>query len=127
MNFHTNPNWISADVQAHIGYLPIILIKAVIEDMKGCNIIKINICWNLALSASEAYELKVATFKNGKPEEFLVLMKRIKTSIDGAGTTSVSGRITYIQTMLREESIQKIDDLASQNNGMANAHSKFIQ
>ena len=47
------------------------------------------------------YGLKIATFENGKPEEFLELMKNSKTVIGGTETTSETGSINYIRTVLR--------------------------
>ena len=58
------------------------------------------------------YELKIAMLKNGKPEEFLMIAKNFNTTIDGTGTTYVSGRINYIRTMFCGEYLQKIDELA---------------
>ena len=42
-----------------------------------------------ASSTSETYKLKIVTFENGKPEEFLALIKKLMTSIEGTGNTSV--------------------------------------
>ena len=48
---------------------------------------------NTASATSNNYELKVQTFKNGKPEEFLETMKDFKTGIDGTGNNSVTIKI----------------------------------
>ena len=51
-----------------------------------------------ASTASNTYELKIQTFENGKPEEFLQIMKYFKTATDGMGTTSAAGKInSYVQ------------------------------
>ena len=39
----------------------------------------------------------------------------------------MSVRINYLRTMWRGETLQEFDELASQNNGMINAHLKHIQ
>ena len=44
-------------------------------------------------SDPETYKLKIATFENGQPDEFLLLMKNFKTAIYGTGTTSAAGKI----------------------------------
>ena len=71
--------------------------------------------------------MKISTFKNGKPEEFLVLTNNFKSEIDGTGTTSAPGRINYLLTMLHGESLQEFDELASQINGTTNANLNFIK
>ena len=48
-------------------------------------------CRYPASDASKTYKLKVQTFENDKPEEFLQMMKDFKTGIDGTGTTSAPG------------------------------------
>ena len=50
---------------------------------------------------SETYELKIVTFENGQPEEFLQLMKNFKRAVDGTETTTTAGKINYLRTMLR--------------------------
>ena len=49
--------------------------------------------WNPSYDESETYELKIAVFEHGQPEEFLALMKDLKTAVDKTGTTSVAGNI----------------------------------
>ena len=39
------------------------------------------------MTASKNYELKVPTFENGIPEEFLHMMKDFNIATDGTGTT----------------------------------------
>ena len=53
-----------------------------------------------ASAASKTYKLKVQTFENGKPEEFLQMMKEFKTGTDGTGTTYAPGNIQFLRTML---------------------------
>ena len=59
-----------------------------------------------ASATSETYELKVQKSKNGKPEEFLQMMKDFKNGIDSTGTTSASGKIQFLRTMLRMEALR---------------------
>ena len=53
-------------------------------------------------------------------------MKNLKTTIDGTGTMSVTGRIYYLRTMLRGEDLREFYKLASQNSGPERAHFEFI-
>ena len=49
-------------------------------------------------STSDTYKLKVQTFGNGKPEEFLHMMKDFKTAIDGTVTTPDTKKIhSYVR------------------------------
>ena len=52
-------------------------------------------------AASDTYELKFQTFENVKPEEFLKMMKDFKTETDGTGTTSATGEIQFLCTILQ--------------------------
>ena len=65
-------------------------------------------CQDPVSATSDTYELKVQTFKNGKPEEFLQMMKNFKNGIDGTGTTSASGKIQFLRTMLRGEDLDNL-------------------
>ena len=78
-------------------------------------------------STSETYKLKMTTFENEQPEDFLMLMNNFKTAIEGTGTISVAGRINYLHTMLRGEALKEFDKFVSQNNGTTNAHLNHIQ
>ena len=68
MNIHTNPNWISDDVQALIDPPNILLINAETKEEKESNIIKVKMRWKTASAASEMYEMKMAMFNNAQPE-----------------------------------------------------------
>ena len=39
-------------------------------------------------------------FENRKPEEFLKMIKKPKTAVNGTGRTSVSGETNYLNTLL---------------------------
>ena len=69
--------------------------------------------WNPLDAASETYELKIVTFKNGQPEELLRLMKKSKRAIDGTGTKTAAGKTNHLRTMLHWEALQEFDKLAS--------------
>ena len=71
---------------------------------------------------SENYVLKIPMFENGKPEEFLKMMKNFETALNGTGTTSTAGKINYLRNLLRGESLQEFDYLTSQATSTTNAH-----
>ena len=71
--------------------------------------------------------MNIVTFKHGQPEEFLQLIKNFKIAVDGTGTTTAAGKIHYLLTLLRRESLREFDKLSSQNAGTNVAHLKFIQ
>ena len=96
-----NNKWINVDVQARIYPPPITLLKAKTGKTDEEHIIKIKMRQDPASSTPKTNELKVQMFENGKPEEFLQMWKELKTGIDGTGTTSVSGNIQLLRTMLR--------------------------
>ena len=95
-----NTQWIKADVKACIEPPPITMISSVTEKVEECNIIKINMRRDPASSTSKTYKLKVPTSKNGKPEEFLQIMKEFKTATDGTVTTPATVKNHFLRTML---------------------------
>ena len=103
----SNPNWISADVQARGEPPTIPLIKAETEEEKASKTIKVKMRQNPDSAASETYNMKMATFENGQQEEFLMLLKNFKTAFNRSGTMSVAGRNNYLRTMLRGEDQQE--------------------
>ena len=80
-----------------------------------------------ASAASKTYELKVQMFENGKPEEFLQMMKDFKTGTDGTGTTSAPENIQFLRKMLRGETLWEFDVIASQVGITTNVHLKQIK
>ena len=97
------------------------------EYVRECDIINTNMRQNLSNADSETYKLNIATFEHGQPEEFLALMNNFKTAIGGTGNMLAEGKINYLLTLLRGESLQDFDKLASQNTGTSNSHLKFVQ
>ena len=57
-------------------------------------------------ATSETYKLKMATFENGQPEYFLMLLKNVKTAIDRTQTSLDVERINHLRTMLRVEALR---------------------
>ena len=77
--------------------------------------------------ASKTNKLKIVTFENSQPEEFLQIMKKFKIVVDGTGTTTVAGKINYLRNLLRGKALREFDKLSSQKSGTNNTHMKFIQ
>ena len=119
-------NCFIADVQACINPQTTLIIKVELEEERASRSIKVNMRKALASATSEMYKLKMATFKNVQLEKFLALLKSFRIAVNGTWTTSVSGSIEYLRTVLHGEAIIYFDELASQNNGMANAYLKHI-
>ena len=78
-------------------------------------------------ATSKTYELKISTFGEGNPEEFLQMINKFKTGIDGTGTTTTPKRINYLRNLLNGEALRKFDELASQLTVMKNDHLNFIK
>ena len=87
-------NWLSADLQACINNPLVPINRGSEETAKECNTIKIKMLWYPMAATSKTYELKVPTFENGKPEEFLKRMKKFNTAIGRTGTTTKAGKPT---------------------------------
>ena len=67
--------------------------------------------WDLKSATSETYELKVQTFENGKPEEFLQTMKYFKTATGSTGTTSATMKLQFLSRMLRGKLLDSLVSL----------------
>ena len=98
--------WLNGDFHARIKPPPIPIIMATEEKVEECNIIKMKMRQDPVSATSETSELKFQTFDNGKPEEFLHIMKEFKTATDGTGTTSTTRKTQFIHTMLRGEALR---------------------
>ena len=70
-----NTRWLNANVQDLINPPLIPVIRSASEKVVECNIIKIKMIRDPELDTSKTYDIKVPTFKNGEPEEFLQMMK----------------------------------------------------
>ena len=81
----------------------------------------------MASDTSDTYNLKVRTFKNGKLEEFLQMIKDFKTGIDGTGNTSTTVKIQFLRKMLRGEGLRGFDVIAVQVGITNNTHLKQIK
>ena len=121
------PKWINTYVQARINTPPIPPIKTISENLEEYNIIKINMRQDLASATSNTYELKVQTLENGKPEEFLKMMKEFKTTTDRTGTTPATSKFQFIRAMLRGDYLREFDVIASQVVITTNWHLKLIK
>ena len=78
-------------------------------------------------ATSKTYELKFPMFENGKPEEFLQMMKDFKIVTDRTGTTSATKNIHFLRTMLREEALREFYVLSVQVGITTNRHRKLIK
>ena len=69
---------------------------------------------------SETCKINTSTFDYGQPEELLVLLRNFKIEIDRTGTTTASGQINYLHTMIRGKSLRELDKLALVGNSITN-------
>ena len=72
-------------------------------------IIKIKMRQNQSDADSETYKIKIGTFENGQPEEFLQIMNNFKRAVDRKGTTTTAGKINYLRNILSGESLQEFN------------------
>ena len=115
------------DVQALIEPLPIPLNREVTEKVKQCIVINTKGRWDPTSTTSKTYNIELATFKNGKPEELIQTTKDFKTKIYGIGTTSDTRKPHYLRAILRGEDLRELYDLASHVVGMKKSHLNFIK
>ena len=104
-----NVGWLSSDMQARIDTPTILLMKLGVDDVCTTHIIKVKIRINPSSAASETYKVNMDTFNDCQPEEFLSLLRNFKIVTDGTGTTSPSGQINYLCTMLRGQAFKEFE------------------
>ena len=61
---------------------------------------------NPSRATLETYKVNMSNFDDGKPKEFLALLRNRKIATDRTGMTSPSVSITYLCTLLRGESLR---------------------
>ena len=54
-------------------------------------------------AASETYEFTIHVFENSQLEELLGFLKNFKKTTDRKNTAMVTGKISYLRTILRGE------------------------
>ena len=109
-------NGSEGDVQALINTTPFPPIKVKLKEEIAINIIKVKMWRNLTLDRSDTYDINMSIFKDCQPEEFLMLLKKLRIAIYGTGTMSPYGRIDYLWMMLNREALRNFNELPSQNN-----------
>ena len=119
--------WLNAYVQVRIKPMPIHLIRSVTEKVEDYNIFKIKMHQDPASATSEIYNLKFATFENGKLKKILQMMKDFKTATDGTGTMSATVKTNFLRTMLRGEALREFNALAYQVGSTTKDHLKLIK
>ena len=58
---------------------------------------------------SKTYNINMATFDNDQQKEFLALLNNFNITIDVTVTTSGTGWVNYLHTMLRGEAKREFD------------------
>ena len=95
-----NIKWLKPDVQVCIEPPPTPLVNMEAKEMHATYIIKVEVWINPSQSTSETYKINISTLEYGQPEEILALLRKVTIKIDKTGTTTASGRINYLRTML---------------------------
>ena len=126
MKITQHANGLISDMHAHIEPLSFPLINVELEEELASHTIKVNMGRKPTSATSETYNINMSSFEYGQPEDFLALLNNFRIVIDGTGTTSLSGQMNYLSTMLHVEDLREFDQSSSQNNGTTNAHLKHI-
>ena len=64
------------------------------------------------MPTSELYESKTYLFDNGKPEDFLLLVRNFNMTLLASGTLEVGAKFQYLRTIVRREALRKFDLLS---------------
>ena len=79
-----------------------------LEEERASNIIKVNMRKNSTSAMSETHNLNLSMFEDVQPEEFIVLLKNLRTVIVETSTMSQLGRINYLHKMLLGEVLRDL-------------------
>ena len=121
-----NNRWLNTDARARIEPPPIPLVKATSGKTEETDTIKIKMRLDPASATSETYKLKIQTFENSTPEEFLQMMKDLNTGIEGKATTYATGKNQCLLTMLGGEALREFDVITGQVLSTNTTHLKQI-
>ena len=82
-NVSNNKNWDLGTVQVHVDTSPTLLIKSKNNEKLDKDCVKIKLCRYPTSAKSDLYELKMALFDNGEPEELLLFIKKLSNDYRG--------------------------------------------
>ena len=100
-NVYHNKRCNTGNVKVHMYPPPIPLIKSNNNDKPEKYCVKTKLRRYPTSENYDLYELKMALFDNGKPEDFLLFTRNINTNIEPLGTLMVDAKIQYLCTMVR--------------------------
>ena len=90
------------------------LIKIMNETKAEMDDVKIKVCRDPTQEKSDMYELKMALFDNGEPEEFLLLVQNFNMTLDTSRTLSSNAKLQYLRNIICGQAVRHFDTLCGQ-------------
>ena len=113
-NISHNNEWNSETIQVHVEPALIPLITSKNDEKSDKDFVKIRLRRDPTSEKLYLYQLKMALFDNGDPEEFLLFILNFNMTIEVQGTLKSGAKIQYILTMLHGEVLRQFYTLSAE-------------
>ena len=108
-NISHKKNWNAGVVQLHVELPPIPLIKGKHNDKSDKYFLSIKFRRDLTSEKSGLYELKMALFNIGNPEDFLLFVHNFNTTFEASVTLQAGAKVQFLCTIVRGEVLHQFD------------------
>ena len=99
-NVYHQKKWNLVVVQVHAEPQLVPLIKIKHDDKSDKDFVKLKLHRDLTSDKLDLYEFKMALFKNGDPEEFLLFVHNLIMTLTASVTMGVDLKVQYICTLV---------------------------
>ena len=97
--------WHTGELKTNVETPKIHLIKSNLDLKMERDYVKIKLIRNSRSKKSDIYELKMALFCNGKPQDFVLFVLNFKTMVEASWMLSANEKIEYLRTPLHGEAL----------------------
>ena len=104
----------------------ITLIKSKNDEKLEKDCVKITLRRDPTSANLELYELKMALFDIGEPEEFLLFIRNLQMDLEASRTPYAGVKIQYIRTLVNVEALRQLDMLSAEVGIITSEHLKSI-
>ena len=91
--------------------IPLIKIKH--DDKSDKDFVKLKLRRYPESDQSDLYELKMALFNNGDPEEFFLIVCNFNMNLDEKGRLETTVKVQYLRTLVHGEVLRQFDLLST--------------
>ena len=112
-NISIKKEWITGTIQPHVDPHMIPLIKEKHNGKSDNDSVKLKLRRDPTLPTSDLYEFKIYLFHNGHPEEFLLFVINLNTTLAVSGTLEAGTKYQQLLTLVNGEALHYFDSLSA--------------